>query len=197
MKKMMKAILAGAILFSAVLGMGEVTTAAAAKPANTTAPIVRDNLSAFGLKKDIELPVTVTANGFSYTLEKIMIMETKSAAAQALIKKYNYWINEKYFIWTKITLENKGLNEVKRNSKDMSHKWRLSLGGENTLLTIMPEITASILNSKDALWSWSLKPGEKLNTYQAFSYEGDFNYFYIGAKVKNLSEYKDIVLPVN
>lgn len=85
-KTMIKAALAGSMLFSLVLGQVGVTNAAAAKPAATVAPVVRDNLSSYGLKKDIELPVTVTTGGFSYTLEKIMIMETKSAAAQALIK---------------------------------------------------------------------------------------------------------------
>lgn len=56
-KTMMKSILATTMLFSAVLGNGAITSAAAVKPAATTkpaatpAPIMRDNLFKFGLKK--------------------------------------------------------------------------------------------------------------------------------------------------
>ncbi|AIQ16406.1 hypothetical protein H70357_06760 [Paenibacillus sp. FSL H7-0357] len=196
-KTMIKAALAGSMLFSLVLGQVAVTNAAAPKPAATAAPVVRDNLSSYGLKKDIELPVTVTAGGFSYTLEKIMIMETKSAAAQALIKKYGYWVDGKYFIWTKITIANKSGNIVEQNANNLSDKWRISFGDSSHLmLPITPVNTLGISNSKEALADWGLKSGEKLSTYQGFSYDGELKYLYIGAKYKNFSEYKDIVLKV-
>lgn len=60
-KIMMKAILATTLLAGSILGqVGSAQAATAAKPA---APIMRDNLSKFGLVKDLELPVTVTAGG--------------------------------------------------------------------------------------------------------------------------------------
>lgn len=193
-KTMIKAALAGSMLFSLVLGQVGVTNAAAAKPAATVAPVVRDNLSSYGLKKDIELPVTVTAGGFSYTLEKIMIMETKSAAAQALIKKYGYAGDQKYFIWTKITIANNSKAVVQFSSKDLSDKWSLHFGEE--AYTSMPSRMADLKNNKEALWTWNLSPGQKLSTYQAYTYDAPFECFYVRVDNKSNREYKDIVIPV-
>ncbi|WP_342481250.1 hypothetical protein NST07_06555 [Paenibacillus sp. FSL L8-0340] len=193
-KTMIKAALAGSMLFSGVLGQVVVTNAAAAKPAATAAPVapvVRDNLSNYGLKKDIELPVTVTAGGFSYTLEKIMIMETKSAAAQALIKKYGYSVDKKYFIWTKMTIANNSKVVVQQSSKDMSDKWRLIF--EDDAYKSMPSLKADLVNNKEALWSWKLAPSQKLSTYQAYSYDGSFDVFLITVDNKKNSEFKYVV----
>lgn len=97
-KNILRAALTTTMLLSMVLGQNVITNAAAvtpvtaatpsatAKPAATPAPIMRDNLSKYGLKKDLELPVTVTAGGLSYTLEKIMIYDFKSKDAQNLVK---------------------------------------------------------------------------------------------------------------
>ncbi|MBW4083452.1 hypothetical protein [Paenibacillus sp. S150] len=201
-KTMMRTALAGAILTSALVGQSGNATAAAAtatptvKPAATTAPIMRDNLFKFGLKKAVELPVTVTAGGFSYTLEKIMIYDVKSATAQTLIKKYGYTGTDsaKYFIWTKITVENKSGNTVQKNYKDLNEKWELNFGGETSAYVTMPLTTVDVPhykpNNKEALWSWSLKAGEKLSTYQAYLYDGKFNSFVIWLDNKNVSTEK-------
>lgn len=62
MKKiMMKTMLATALLAGSISGQVGSAHATAAKP--TAAPIMRDNLSKYGLVKDVELPVTVTAGG--------------------------------------------------------------------------------------------------------------------------------------
>lgn len=165
--------------------------------AKPKADVMTDNLSKYGLKKDLELPVTVEAGGLKYTLEKIMIFETKSKDAQALIKKYGYTglEDDKYFIWTMITVENKSGSIAQRNSKDLSEKWRLHFGSE--AYPTMPLKTVDVPNykpnNKEALWSWVLKPGEKLSTYQAYSYNGKLEHFVIWLDFKGKSDEKYIV----
>lgn len=188
------------LLTGTIFGQGVVTNAAATTNITTTkettaAPIMRDNLSEYGLKKDLELPVTVTAGGLSYTLEKIMIYETKSATAQSLIKKYGYTGTEyaKYFIWTKITVENKSGNTVQQNYKNLSDKWRLNFGGDYTANAIMPEASYSKPNSVEALWDWSLAPGKKLSTYQAYTYNEKFEEFYVSVNNKGNQNFIEIV----
>jgi hypothetical protein len=201
MKKTMLKVTAAALLLGQLLtagggGFQENATAASAADSNTAkpVPVMTDNLFKYGLKKDVELPVTVTAGGLSYTLEKIMIYDTKSKDAQALIKKYDYVLLEdsKYFIWTKITVENKSMKIIQRNVKDLSHKWRLGFGdlSYGGGIVIMPNANVKNQNSKQALWDWSLKPGEKLSTYQAYSYGGEFNLFYL--RVDNRGERSSI-----
>lgn len=146
-KTIVRAVLTTTMLFSMVLGQNVITNAAAvtpsaiatAKPAATPAPIMRDNLSKYGLKKDLELPVTVTAGGLSYTLEKFMIYDFKSKDAQNLVKKYDYdsfgvmVSKPKHFIWTKITIKNNSNKIVKRSLNDQKEKWILSLQGKGQL----------------------------------------------------------------
>lgn len=61
-----------------------------------------------------------------------MIFDSKSKDAQALAKQYGYDLDgAQYFVWTKITVENKGGNVVQRNIKDLSNKWRLNFGDLN------------------------------------------------------------------
>ncbi|MEK3833858.1 hypothetical protein [Paenibacillus sp. FSL R7-0128] len=195
MKKiMMKAMLATALLAGSISGQVGSAHATAAKP--TAAPIMRDNLSKYGLVKDVELPVTVTSGGLSYTLEKIMIFDSKSKDAQALAKQYGYDLDgAQYFVWTKITVENKGGNVVQRNIKDLSNKWRLNFGDLNMgeASAAMPGKLDDSVNNKNALWTWVLNPGEKLSTYQGFRYTGKFNYFVIWLDNKSNSTTKYIV----
>lgn len=197
-----KLFLAGALLTGSVVQGGAVSAAGAqsAQPTPTvkatSAPIMRDNLSKYGLVKDVELPVTVTAGGLSYTLEKIMIFDAKSKDAQGLAKQYGYDLDgTEYFIWTKITVENKGGNVVQQNVKDLSAKWRLNFGdwSKGEASAAMPEASYYKPNSKQALWDWSLKPGDKLSTYQGFRYSGKFNYFVIWLDNKSNSTTKYIV----
>ncbi|OMD08208.1 hypothetical protein [Paenibacillus odorifer] len=163
--------------------------------ANTAKPVM-DNLSKYGLKKDVDLPVTVAAGGLSYTLEKIMIFDAKSKDAQTLAKKYGYDLEDsKYFIWTKITVENKSGNTVQRNIKDLSNKWRLNFGNlaKGEASAAMPGKLDDSVNNKEALWTWVLKPGQKLSTYQGFRYSGEFNHFVIWLDNKGTSATKYIV----
>lgn len=165
--------------------------------ANTAKPVM-DNLSKYGLKKDVDLPVTVTAGGLSYTLEKIMIFDAKSKDAQTLAKQYGYNLEgSQYFIWTKITVENKSGNIVQQNIKDLKDKWRLNFGdlSKGEAYTSMPDKMIDIKNSKQALWDWSLKPSEKLSTYQGYCYSGGINYFKIRVDNKSNSASKYIVEP--
>lgn len=170
---------------------GSVGSAGAA----ASTPPMMDNLAKFGLVKDVELPVTVTAGGLSYTLEKIMIYDTKSKDAQTLTKKYGYTGTDsaKYFIWTKITVENKSGNTVQKSYKDLNEKWTLNFGGDYSAYVIMPESSYYKTNSTEALWSWSLAPGKKLSTYQAYMYNEDFKEFYITISNKENQNFVEIV----
>jgi hypothetical protein len=196
-KEIVKATFVATMLFSVVLGQGGITNAAAAtpvatakptatvKPAATPTPIMRDNLSKYGLKKDMELPVTVTAGGLSYTLEKIMIYDINSKDAQSLIKQYKYdsfgvmVSKPKYLIWTKITIKNNSKSIVKRSLYDQKDKWVLTFKRGGELDTIWPKVNEEKINNKSAFYYYTLKPEEQLSTYQAFLYEKDFEYFAI------------------
>ncbi|WP_339171957.1 hypothetical protein NSQ55_06025 [Paenibacillus sp. FSL H7-0943] len=192
-KTIVRAVLTTTMLFSMVLGQNVITNAAAvtpsaiatAKPAATPAPIMRDNLSKYGLKKDLELPVTVTAGGLSYTLEKFMIYDFKSKDAQNLVKKYDYdsfsamVSNPRYLIWTKITIINNSKKTVKRTLDDRKEKWTLTLQRFGQIDEIWPKANVKKLNNKEAYYYYTLKPGEQLTTYQAYLYDKDINYFII------------------
>jgi hypothetical protein len=193
-KEIVKATFVATMLFSVVLGQGGITNAAAAtpvatakptatvKPAATPTPIMRDNLSKYGLKKDMELPVTVTAGGLSYTLEKIMIYDINSDTVKGLKKKYEYGnvsglvANPKYFIWTKITIKNNSKNTVDNISGE---KWSLSLMEGGQLDPLWNFSRMGKTNDKEALNRLILKPGEKLTSYQAFMYAKDIKSFVI------------------
>lgn len=180
-KTSLKVAMAMVILSSAVMGNGYTASATTSKPVATQvpaeAPIMRDNLFKFGLKKELELPVTVTAGGLSYTLEKLMFYDVKSKEAQSLMKLYGYSSDiyktpTKYMVWTKLTIENKGSKVIQLSSVDLSPKWRLKVDGYN-LLAPSPGKKILELNNKEALWDWVLKPGEKLSSYQMYGYIKD------------------------
>ncbi|MDH6374102.1 hypothetical protein M2444_005946 [Paenibacillus sp. PastF-3] len=194
-KRVVKATLAAAMLFSVVLGQGvavkaETITpvvtakptgtmepATTAKPAATLAPIMRDNLFKFGLKKEVDLPVTISAGGLTYTLEKLMFYDVKSKEAQSLMKLYDFSDNiykspTKYMVWTKLTIENKGSKVIQVSAVDLNEKWHLKVDSVN-LLAPTPGKTMLELNNKEALWNWVLKPGEKLSSYQMYGYFKD------------------------
>lgn len=199
-KTMMKSVLAAAMLAGAVVGQGSVSNAAGTTPAvaaATAAPIMRDNLAKYGLVKDVELPVTVTAGGLSYTLEKIMIYDINSTDAQSLIKKYNYWNlnsfgDSKYLLWTKITITNKTNKIVQRSTKDLNYKWYLNTakpganGGAHTLFSGLKEHE---MNSKETLLNFVLNPGNSLTTYQALSTKVKPTLFSISLSFNGVSKF--------
>ncbi|NQX49078.1 hypothetical protein HQN87_27510 [Paenibacillus tritici] len=188
-KTAVKALLGVALLTGSVVAQTGAVSAAEAKPTakptaqSTAAPVMRDNLSKYGLVKDMELPVTVTAGGLSYTLEKIMIYDINSKDAQNLIKQFRYdsfgvlVSKPKYFIWTKITIKNNSNSTVKRSLNDQQDKWVLTLKRGGELDPIWPKTNEGKINNKSAFYYYTLKPGEELSTYQAFLYEKDFDYF--------------------
>lgn len=198
-KATIRSVMAATMLAGVVLGVGQVSDAEAAgvalgtvaqtapvasaskvtsaSPSATPAPVMRDNLFKFGLEKAVELPVTITSGGFSYTLEKLMFYDVKSKEAQALMQKYGYTDRiykapTKYMVWTKITIENKSNKVIQLNAKDQQEKWFLKIDG-NPLLSPTPGNTMNEVNSKEALYTWVLKPGGKLSTYQMYGYIKD------------------------
>lgn len=194
MKKTILKVSTAALLLTQIFSVGgasakglnpsapRVATAPAAK---ATVPVMTDNLFKYGLKKNIELPVTVTAGGLSYTLHKIMIYDIDSKEAKAIRNKYgygkysDYFRNPQYFVWTKITIANNSKKVVQRNASDVTDKWFLSMKDSGALGSAMPRFVADKKNNSSALWSFKLKPGEKLTAYEGYVYEGSFNYFAI------------------
>jgi hypothetical protein len=186
-------IITATLLFSTVLGQVGSMHATGANPSKTiatapsvtAAPIMRDNLSKYGLKKDLELPVTVTAGGLSYTLEKFMIYDFNSKDAQSLVKQYKYdsfggmVSKPKHFIWTKITIKNNSKSIVKRTIDDQTDKWNITLKKGGKIDPIWPKVNEGKINNQSAFYYYTLKPGEQLSTYQAFLYDEDFKYFAI------------------
>lgn len=177
----MKALLATALLAGGIVGQVGPASATAAKP--TAAPIMRDNLSKYGLVKDVELPVTVEAGGLSYTLEKIMIYDFNSKDAINLRKTYKYGEESgliskpTYFVWTKITVKNNSKKVVDNTTDDF---WRLKFKTFTTLEPVTNWSRIEKTNDKMALNKLLLKPGEQLTTYQAYMYDGTtFDYFVI------------------
>lgn len=179
-KTIVKSVLAATMLFSMVLGHGEGVVAATTP--STKVPVMMDNLSKYGLKKDVELPVTVTAGGLSYTLEKIMIYDFNSKDAIALRKTYKYGESSglvakpKYFVWTKITVKNNGKKTIDTVNGEY---WTLVFMGLDSLEPVSNFSRIGKVNDKSALNRLVLKPGEQLSTYQAFMYKGGFEYFTI------------------
>lgn len=125
----------------------------------------------------MDLPVTISAGGLTYTLEKLMFYDVKSKEAQSLMKMYGYSDNiykspTKYMIWTKLTIENKGSKVIQVSAVDLNEKWHLKVDSVN-LLAPTPGKTMLELNNKEALWNWVLKPGGKLSSYQMYGYFKD------------------------
>lgn len=196
-KTMLKSVLAAAMLAAAVVGHGGVSEAAGAAtsvPTATKAPVMTDNLAKYGLKKSMELPVTMSDQNFSYTLHKIMIYDFNSKEAKTLRDKYGYQkygmvlVNPKYFIWTKITITNTSNKNLYGGGGDLGMKIRLYFDDANIVDIVGPMKSMGKTNSKDALWTLDLAPGEKLTTYFAYVYEGEFDYFSIRHFGKELTE---------
>lgn len=203
MKKTILKVTATALLVGQLFSLGgafkDQTAEAAASSTTTTAPVMMDNLFKYGLKKDVELPVTATAGGLSYTLHKIMIFDFDSTTAKTLRKQYDYsdyagvLADPEYFIWTKITITNKSQKTVQYGYKDMNYKWRLFFedGGEAEAANAWSEKYNE--NSKVALCTYTLKPGESLTTYQALYYKGDFKYLRINLQLDGVFAKKYVV----
>lgn len=191
MKKTILKVSAAVLLVGQLLSLGgdfKTHTAEAAASSTTTAtPVMMDNLFKYGLKKDVELPVTATAEGLSYTLHKIMIFDFDSTTAKALRKQYDYddydyggiIVDPEYFIWTKITITNKSEKTVQRGVSDMIYKWRIFFKDGGEAQPALPTKMRLVPNSKEALRNFTLKPGQSLTTYQALYYKGDFKYLRI------------------
>lgn len=185
MKKSIVKVTAAVFLLSQLLSMGggsQDNTVSAAAAATSTKPavVMTDNLFKYGLKKDVELPVTLTAGGLSYTLEKIMVFDFASKDAVALRKTYGYGEESglvskpQYFIWTKFTVKN-GSKKV-LDTVNSGERWMLQFQGLNSL---DPVYRLAKLNDKSAVSRIKLNPGEQLSSYQAYMFKGDFNYFKI------------------
>lgn len=200
-KTIVKSVLAATMLFSAVLGNGGITNAAAVKPTATTkpaatpAPIMRDNLSKYGMEKEVDLPVTLKADGLIYTVEKVMIYDVNSKDAQSLIKRYDYWnLNEfgkaKYLVWTKIKITNNSNKTVQRYISDLNYKWRLNVTGDvdGSAWPLFSGLAKHSMNSTESLSYFIIKPGSSLTTYQPYAISVQPTEFNISLNYNNKSE---------
>ncbi|AHV96172.1 hypothetical protein PSAB_06180 [Paenibacillus sabinae T27] len=159
-----------------------VATTVTAKP---VVPVMTDNLFKYGLKKDVELPVTVTAGGFSYTLEKIMIYDVNSTEVVKLKKTYGFQDvggviqDPKYFIWTKVTIQNTSKKTIHGGGNDVVRMVRFTFHDGASPDPVWPKKLASKTNSTDALWTYNLKPGQKITSYLAYYFKDSLDYFVI------------------
>lgn len=198
-KSVVKASLAAVMLFSVVLGQSVVANAEAvtpvvsAKPAATAkptatvkpvaTPVMTDNLSKYGLKKAMDLPVTLTSEGLTFTLHKIMIYDFKSPEVKNLQKLYGLQDFTgsiglpKYLIWTKFTLQNNTNKTMIGGGNDLSILMPFTFQTGKITDPIWPKKLAEKTNSIEALWTYKLKPGEKITSYLAYAYAGEFDYF--------------------
>ncbi|MRN51812.1 hypothetical protein [Paenibacillus monticola] len=180
-KRMMKSFLATALLAGSILGQVGFANAATAKP--TVAPVMTDNLAKYGLKKAMNLPVTLTSEGLSYTLHKIMIYDFQSAEVKNLQKLYGFQSatgsigRPKYLIWTKFTLQNNTKKIMTGGGNDIKRLMPFTFQTGKITDPIWPRKLASKTNSTEALWTFTLKPGEKITSYLAYAYADDFDYF--------------------
>ncbi|WNS41017.1 hypothetical protein [Paenibacillus sp. MMS20-IR301] len=183
MKKVMKAILAASLLAGSIVGNVGSVGATEVKP--TAAPIMTDNLAKYGLKKGMNLPVTLESEGLKYTLHKIMIYDFKSPEVKKLQQLYGFQNSTsiidkpKYFIWTKVTLENGTKKKLHGGGNDITITIPFTFKTGQITDALWPEKLASKTNSKEALWTYDLKPGEKITSYLAYAYESEFDYFVI------------------
>lgn len=182
-RKNMKVFLAAVLVAGSILGQVGSANAATAKP--TAAPVMTDNLAKYGMKKAMNLPVTLESEGLSYTLHKVMIYDFKSAEVKNLQKLYGFQNSTgsidspKYMIWTKITLANNTNKTIHGGGGDIQRLIPLTFKDGQITDTIWPRKYASKTNSKEALWTYDLKPGEKITSYLAYVYAGEFDYFAI------------------
>ncbi|MEK4853937.1 hypothetical protein NST04_29145 [Paenibacillus sp. FSL H7-0756] len=180
-KTAVKAFLAVALLAGPAAGSAGDVSAAGVKA--TAAPVMTDNLAKFGLKKAMDLPVTLESEGLSYTLHKIMIYDFKSPEVKKLQKMYGFQNSTdiidspKYFIWTKVTLENKTGKILIGSGSDIERIVPLRFKSGTVTDPIWPRKYAAKTNSAEALWSYNLKPGEKITSYLGYVYADDFNFF--------------------
>ncbi|MEK3762724.1 hypothetical protein MKZ07_30540 [Paenibacillus sp. FSL P4-0338] len=182
-KTAVKAFLAVALLAGPAAVLAGDVSAAGVKA--TAAPVMTDNLAKFGLKKAMDLPVTLESEGLSYALHKIMIYDFKSPEVKKLQKMYGFQNSTgsidspKYLIWTKITLANNTNKTMHGGGSDIQRLIPLTFKDGQITDTIWPRKYASKTNSKEALWTYNLKPGEKITSYLAYVYAGEFDYFAI------------------
>ncbi|WP_054943697.1 hypothetical protein [Paenibacillus ihuae] len=193
-KTIIKVGLAAAMLSGAALGqVGSAGAAATAtpKPAATVkpsaAPVMTDNFINYGMTKTQNLPATITADGLSYTLHKVMIYDVNSKDARNIWKTYkflplNLYPKAKYLVWTKITITNKTARTIRRDMQDLSRKWTVAVdhalnNGDTTLLS--PGDPKHPVNSKDLLGYFVLKPNQSLTTYEAYYVKVEPRYFFV------------------
>ncbi|MFD1775742.1 hypothetical protein [Paenibacillus rhizophilus] len=196
MKKMILKVSTAALLLTQIVLVGGVAAEAgnttlprvattASTAAKTTVPVMTDNLSKYGLKKAMNLPVTLSSEGLSYTLHKIMIYDFNSPEVKKLQKLYGFQngsdviIVPKYFIWTKVTIKNNTSKMLKGSGADIHRLIPLTFQTGEITDPAWPMNLAQKINSKDALWTYRIKPGEQITSYLAYYYDKEIDYFVI------------------
>ncbi|NGM82635.1 hypothetical protein G5B47_09410 [Paenibacillus sp. 7124] len=194
MKKTILKVSAAALLLSQVLLVGgvegkavdaalpRVATTVTAKPA---VPVMTDNLFKYGLKKAMNLPVTLSSEGLSFTLHKIMIYDIQSTEVKKLKNLYGFQNgtsiiqDPKYMIWTKVTIQNNTTKTIHGSGNDIWILLPFYFQDGKNVSPVWPRKLAEKTNSSEALWTYTLKPGQKITSYLAYYYKDSFDYFSI------------------
>lgn len=197
MKKAILKVSLAAVMFTQIFMIGSSGVSAKsaegssvktiAATTNSTTTVMTDNLAKYGLKKAVNLPVTVSSGGFSYTLHKIMIYDINSTETKRLTKLYGFPSGgalvsfPKYLIWTKVTIQNNTNKTLHGAGNDIIRivPFRFQLGASIVIEPIWPKKLAEKTNSTEALWTYTLKPGQKITSYLAYFYKGSFDFFVI------------------
>ncbi|NJJ39775.1 hypothetical protein [Paenibacillus apii] len=194
MKKTILKVSAAALLLSQMVLVGgvegkAVDTAlprvATTVPAKPAVPVMTDNLSKYGLKKAMNLPVTLSSEGLSFTLHKIMIYDLQSVEVKKLKNLYGFQDgtsiiqDPKYMIWTKVTIQNNTKKPIHGGGYDIRVLLPFYFRDGKLVDPVWPRKLAEKTNSTEALWTYSLKPGQKITSYLAYYYKDSFDYFSI------------------
>ncbi|MNN38343.1 hypothetical protein D3C81_1523350 [compost metagenome] len=114
-----------------------------------------------------------------------MIYDIQSAEVKKLKNLYGFQnttsvINDpKYMIWTKVTIQNNTAKTIHGGGNDIWILLPFFFQDGKNVSPVWPKKLAEKTNSTEALWTYNLKPGQKITSYLAYYYKDSFDYFVI------------------
>lgn len=136
-----------------------------------TGKVATNNFEDYGLTPVIELPHVLEYGGLELTVHEAFIYSTDSKEALALHQKYKfgYFDEGHYLLWTKVTLKNNSQKTLRTDYYDMLMKVSAMNGvGESMQYSYSLAGGREVLNDKEVLFDWVLKPGESVTSHIPF-----------------------------
>jgi hypothetical protein len=130
----------------------------------------KHNFEEYGLTPQVELPATLTVNGFSVTVEELFIYKWGSLEANALHEKYDFLHSKgpQYLFRVKVTLKNDGDKKVQFGAYDLNDKFYFMAGYQNSLVHLKSsdfEKYTFHRNHPEILWTYAVEPGQSVSSY--------------------------------